>query len=50
LHFEYKCVNLSKDNYLDDVTFEYVLDNVSTHIQEELLFHLDFFLPEKRNG
>jgi hypothetical protein len=31
---------------LNSVTFEYVLDNVPVHTQEQLLFHLDIFLPD----
>jgi hypothetical protein len=44
LHFEYKWANLRKEYYLNDETFEYVLDNSPTHVKEELLFHLDIFV------
>jgi hypothetical protein len=45
LKFQYQWVNLSKENYLDDVAFEYVLDSAPSYVQEKLLFHLDIFLP-----
>jgi hypothetical protein len=32
------------------VVFEYVLDNSPANVQEELLFHLDFFLGLEING
>ncbi len=32
------------------VTFEYVLDNVPEDIQARLLFHLDYFLGEVKDG
>jgi hypothetical protein len=31
------------NSHLHDVSFEYVLDNVSSDIQIQLLFHLDIF-------
>jgi hypothetical protein len=44
-------VGLDKDysgRFYKNVTFEYVLDNSPSCVQEELLFHLDIFLRETK--
>jgi len=48
--FEYTLSNgeiMIAGGVYERVSFEYVLNNSPPHIQEELLFHIDVFVPKK---